>query len=142
VLHPKVRVIQGDGIDFAMLEKILAAIAAAGFSADNLAFGSGGGLLQKLNRDTQKFAFKCASVVVGDEVRDVYKQPITDPGKDSKRGRMKLVRRAGSCVTVGENERGEDELVKVFENGQVVRRWNWEQVRQRVLEGVSSYAAK
>ncbi len=30
-----------------------------GWSAENIGFGSGGGLLQKLNRDTQKFAFKC-----------------------------------------------------------------------------------
>ena len=30
-----------------------------GWSLDNLAFGSGGGLLQKVHRDTQKCAFKC-----------------------------------------------------------------------------------
>jgi nicotinamide phosphoribosyltransferase len=76
VLNPKVRVIQGDGIDFAMLDKILSAMKVNGWSADNIAFGSGGGLLQKLNRDTQKFAFKCSQVVIGDESRDVYKRPI------------------------------------------------------------------
>jgi nicotinamide phosphoribosyltransferase len=130
VLHPKVRVIQGDGIDFAMLEKILAAIATAGFSADNLAFGSGGGLLQKLNRDTQKFAFKCSSVVVRGEDRDVFKRPITDPGKDSKRGRLKLVRDGGRFVTVQASDPRPSELVKVFENGEVCQRWKWEEIRR------------
>ena len=60
VLDPHVRIIQGDAVDFAMLDAILYAMQKAGFSADNIAFGSGGGLLQKLNRDTLEFAFKCA----------------------------------------------------------------------------------
>ena len=46
-----------------------------------------GALLQKLNRDTQKCAFKCSMVVVDGTLRDVYKCPITDVGKSSKRGR-------------------------------------------------------
>jgi hypothetical protein len=47
-------VIQGDGISYETLGAILDAMAASGWAADNLAFGSGGALLQKLNRDTQK----------------------------------------------------------------------------------------
>ena len=47
VLNPKVRVIQGDGIDYEMLDKVLVAMKIAGWSADNVAFGSGGGLLQR-----------------------------------------------------------------------------------------------
>lgn len=131
VLHPKVRVIQGDGIDYAMLEKILATMKAMKFSADNIAFGSGGGLLQKVNRDTQRFAFKCSSVTVDGQERDVFKRPITDPGKDSKRGRLKLVRRGDKLVTVRQAEAGEDLLVKVFEDGNVLRRWNLAEVRER-----------
>ena len=78
VLDDHVRLIQGDAIDFDMLDKILSAMQKHGFSADNIAFGSGGGLLQKLNRDTLKFAFKCSAVQVGDEWRDVFKLPVTD----------------------------------------------------------------
>ena len=78
VLHPKVRVIQGDGIDIVMLEKVLSWMEASGWSADNIAFGSGGGLLQKLNRDTQRFKFMCSQVVVAGETRDVFKNPATD----------------------------------------------------------------
>lgn len=131
VLHPKVRVIQGDGVDFAMLDRILSSITSAGFSADNVAFGSGGGLLQKLNRDTQKFAFKCSSVVVDGNERDVFKRPITDPGKDSKRGRLKLVQTANRFATVPESAPHENVLVKVFENGDVVQRWQWAEIRER-----------
>ena len=34
------------------------------WSADNLAFGSGGALLQKLHRDTQKCAYKCSYAII------------------------------------------------------------------------------
>jgi len=140
VLHPKVRVIQGDGIDFKMLDLILSAMEKAGWSADNIAFGSGGGLLQKLNRDTQRFAFKCSSAVVGDEVRDVYKQPITDGCKKSKAGRLKLVwsDRLGLLAgahgkvlqTVPESDPRPDQLQFVFRNGELLVDQTFEQVRE------------
>ena len=131
VLHPKVRVIQGDGIDYAMLEHILESVQAAGWSADNLAFGSGGGLLQKLNRDTQRFAFKCSSVTVDGQVRDVYKSPVTSRSKASKRGRLKLVREGSSFATVNADAPGKDCLETVFEDGVVRRRHNFAEIRDR-----------
>lgn len=131
VLHPKVRLIQGDGIDYEMLDLILSAMEKAGWSADNIAFGSGGGLLQKLNRDTQRFAFKCSSIVVGSEVRDVYKQPITDNGKKSKAGRIKLIRSAeGIFQTVPENDPRPNELQLVFKNGELLVDQTFAQVRE------------
>ena len=130
VLHPKVRIIQGDGIDFKMLELILSAMEKANWSADNIAFGSGGGLLQKLNRDTQRFAFKCSSAVIGDEVRDVYKQPITDGGKKSKAGRLKLVLSDDNVFqTVPESDPHPDQLQTVFRNGELLIDQTFEQVR-------------
>jgi nicotinamide phosphoribosyltransferase len=131
VLHPKVRVIQGDGIDFEMLGRILEAMSAAGWSADNIAFGSGGGLLQKLNRDTQKFAFKCSSIVVNGEEREVFKRPVTDQGKKSKAGRLKLIARDGRPTTVPLHEPGDDQLQVVFRNGEILRTSSFVEIRQR-----------
>jgi nicotinamide phosphoribosyltransferase len=88
VLNPKVRVIQGDGIDYDSVQDILGNMRVHKWSADNIAFGMGGALLQKLNRDTQKFAFKCSSVVVNGQPRDVFKQPVTQDWKRSKAGRF------------------------------------------------------
>lgn len=53
-----VAVIQGDGIDITVMKDILKAVMADGYSAANVAFGMGGGLLQKVNRDTMSFATK------------------------------------------------------------------------------------
>jgi len=136
VINPKVRVIQGDGIDFDTLPAILDAIKVKGWSADNIAFGSGGGLLQKLNRDTMKFAFKCSSVVVNGEERDVFKSPVTDTVKVSKKGRLKLVAVAGAHgsfdVTVPQKEAGEDILQTVFRNGDLLIDYKFDTIRKRV----------
>ena len=64
MLPPYLRVIQGDGISYETLESILARMKENQWSAENLAFGSGGALLQRLNRDTQRCAFKCSFAVV------------------------------------------------------------------------------
>ena len=103
----------------------------AGWSADNIAFGSGGGLLQKINRDTQRFAFKCSSIIVNGEDRPVFKRPVTDHGKQSKAGRLKLVEREGRLTTVGQHEPGEDRLLPVFRNGEILRTTSFAEIRLR-----------
>ncbi|OGG59748.1 nicotinate phosphoribosyltransferase [Candidatus Kaiserbacteria bacterium RIFCSPHIGHO2_01_FULL_56_24] len=137
VLNPKIRVIQGDGIDFAMLGNVLEAMKKAGWSADNIAFGSGGGLLQKLDRDTQKFAFKCSATEIDGKWQDVMKDPVTDSGKRSKAGRLALVRENGSYRTVLESEASRlglaNELVPVFEDGRLLIDQSFADVRARAL---------
>jgi nicotinamide phosphoribosyltransferase len=92
----------------------------------------GGALLQKLNRDTQHFAFKCSSVTIHGVEYDVYKKPVTDPRKISKAGRLKLIRAEdGSLRTVHPSEPGEDLLVEVFRDGEIRRKWTFEECRAR-----------
>ena len=59
-----------------------------------------GALLQRLDRDTQKCAFKCSYAVVDGNGVDVYKDPITDPGKKSKKGRLSLEKNGDEFTTV------------------------------------------
>ena len=82
-----VRVIQGDGIDAKMCTKIMLAMVQKGWSINNIGFGSGGGLLQKFNRDTLGCAFKACAVELDGEWKDIYKSPIDAPNKHSKKGR-------------------------------------------------------
>ena len=131
VLPEQVRVIQGDGCDYAMVRQILSVMDLKGWSADNIAFGMGGALLQKMDRDTQKCAFKCSAVTVNGEEREVYKDPITDPGKASKAGRLKLVLQDGKYETVRASEEGEDCLVEVFRDGEILQDYDFEEVRAR-----------
>lgn len=139
VLNPKVRVIQGDGIDYEMIGLILEAVKQASWSADNIAFGSGGGLLQKVDRDTEKFAFKCSAAQVGGIWRDVMKDPITDPGKRSKAGRMALIKMDGEFWTVSEHEAANhnipNELVEVFRDGELLVDQTFAEIRELALIG-------
>ncbi len=140
-----VRVIQGDGINPTSLRAILERATSAGYATDNLAFGMGGALLQQLNRDTQKFALKCSAARVDGRWIDVYKDPVTDKGKASKRGRMTLARHVeyGNYRTLPLPEDAvsldaahaplgyEDALVTVWENGRLVCDWTFADVRAR-----------
>jgi len=124
-----VRVIQGDGITRQSIASILGALESAGYSADNVAFGQGGALLQQVNRDTLGFAMKASAAEVDGVWRDVFKCPVTDPAKRSKAGRLTLLRRGEAFATVrldspGYHEsRGEgavEVMRTVFENGRLL----------------------
>ncbi len=136
-----VRVIQGDGIDDeASVAAILDRAVRFGYSAENVTFGMGGGLLQKLNRDTQRFAYKCSSVTIDDQMIDVWKDPKTDPGKASKRGRLDLVnRREGELETVrlywGQVSSSGTVMDTVFMNGNYVGGHRLEDIRRRASRG-------
>ena len=140
-----VRVIQGDGINPNSIRAILERVTSAGYATDNVAFGMGGALLQQLNRDTQKFALKCSAARVDGHWIDVYKDPITDKGKQSKRGRMTLLqhREYGTFKTIPvpaeaaslhdiEKPLGyEDAMHTVFENGRIVNDDSFADIRKR-----------
>ena len=126
-----VRVIQGDGITQDTIDRILYRAMTAGYSADNIAFGQGGKLLQSIDRDTQKFAMKCSSIEVNGEQRDVYKSPITDMGKESKKGRVTLYRNDEGYFTDLEGRTDAEEVLEtVFENGEIVKEYTFDEVRQ------------
>lgn len=131
-LNPKVGVIYGDSVNYKSIGDILDNITNSGYSTDNILFGCGGKLLQDLNRDTLKFATKCCWAKVGGEGRDVYKDPITDQGKISKKGRLKLVIIDGVYTTVNEDQYPEleDQLVTVYENGELLIDQKFEDIRK------------
>jgi nicotinamide phosphoribosyltransferase len=152
-----VRIIQGDGVTESMINCILGHFAVLGWSADNIAFGAGGYLLQQLDRDTNKWAMKCSSVRVLEECtvnrgdgyydkgtehvwKDVYKDPITDHGKKSKKGRVTLwTNPAGEFVSsvtppTGWTDKGfygewTEALYEVYRDGNLTKEYTFEEVR-------------
>lgn len=134
-----VRIIQGDGINYQSIDQILARVITLGYSTDNIAFGMGGALLQHMNRDTQRFAMKCSAVRIAGSWYDVFKQPVTDAVKVSKKGRLELYR---DSVTGKFKTRAVDQtfnksptevamLDVVYLNGHLMRDQSFEDVRIR-----------
>lgn len=135
VLPPQIRVIQGDGINIESLEAILENLKRHGWSADNIAFGMGGGLLQHCDRDTQKFALKCSAAQINGRWVEVFKDPFTDPNKASLKGRLDLIKVDGEWTTVvledGVEEHPDSELVTVYENGDVPMDYDFATIKHR-----------
>jgi nicotinamide phosphoribosyltransferase len=137
LLPPWLRLIWGDGIDRDSMRSILyTMVELKHWSASNFAFGSGGGLLQAINRDTQKFAFKCCYAEIDGKPVDVRKDPVTDPGKRSKAGRLDLVREGDGFKTVvldhDVDVHPESVLVDVFDHGIIKFHTTFEDVRRRM----------
>lgn len=140
VLPSYVRVIQGDGINENTLPEILKLLKMRGFSADNIAFGMGGGLLQAWNRDTLKYAMKASAIRIDSgEWTGFSKDPVTDHGKRSKEGRLGLVYECGvgSCGyrTLPEdlaNKKG-NILRTVYSNGNLLLEETFEDIRARAV---------
>ncbi|MBN3847850.1 nicotinate phosphoribosyltransferase [Paraburkholderia sp. Ac-20342] len=140
-----VRVIQGDGVNPDSIEAILVAMDEAGFATDNIVFGMGGALLQQINRDTQCFAMKCSAIRLGDTWHDVSKDPVTDHGKRSMKGRLTLLRHrvTGEYRTVtlplAWDERTvadewDEALVTVFDSGRLLSDVSLAEIRSRAHE--------
>lgn len=137
VLPDCIRVIQGDGVSQQTIEAILEAMKQRKQSADNVAFGMGGELLQKVNRDTMRFAMKASAAKVDGLWRDVFKDPITDQGKRSKKGRLAVVKSAtGEVKTIRAQDigQGENMLVTVFKNGEVIKEYDFDGIRAQAAE--------
>ncbi len=138
VLPPCIRVMQGDGVNLESITEILKRMKSWKLSASNIVFGMGGALLQQLDRDTLKFAMKASAICVGGKWRDIYKDPVTDSGKRSKRGRLALIKVQGlgnqGFKTVRKEEAlPEDNLLEVvFKNGEILKTHNFEEIRERV----------
>lgn len=146
VLDSSVRTLQGDGINPEMMEKILHYMKWHGWAAENISFGSGGALLQKLNRDTCRFAYKCSAIKRSGKWYDVYKDPVTDQGKSSKKGRLGLYKEDNACDPKGysyftgplgldkeaHTHNWKNQLEEVFLNGKLTKETSLSEIRERV----------
>jgi nicotinamide phosphoribosyltransferase len=130
VLPSQVRILQGDGVNANSINHILTEMAKHKYSADNIAFGMGGALLQSVNRDTLGFAYKLSWASVNGIGRDVYKDPISDKGKTSKRGRLSLIESMGTMRTVREDITS-DLLRTVYKNGELLVEDSFSEIRKR-----------
>lgn len=133
-LPPFIRVIQGDGVSPETIYAILSAMVEKGLGAENIAFGMGSELLQKVNRDTLSFACKASAAQINGLWRDVYKDPMTDAGKTSKSGRLALIQceKDGYQTIRLEDLNGrENKLIPVFREGKILREYSFQEVRAR-----------
>ncbi|WP_226643688.1 nicotinate phosphoribosyltransferase [Microbulbifer variabilis] len=134
VLPDYIRVIQGDSISRITIPKILQTMKKHKQSAENVTFGMGGELLQKVDRDLMSFAMKASAIRINGIWRDIYKDPRTGPEKRSKRGRLALIQgENGKFRTIRIEELGQHKnlLRPVFCNGKLLLETTFTEIRNR-----------
>ena len=122
----------GDGLNYQKIRDILFAMKSAGWAAQNIIFGMGGGLHTAVNRDTQRNAFKCSAQLRDGEWHDIFKNPL-DSSKKSKTGRFKLIKENKSFKTVSIDSEGENYLQTVFKDGKLLVDDTFADIKQRAL---------
>lgn len=133
VINPKVGLIYGDGMFLERYETALARMATDGFAASNLIIGVGG-ILRHHTRDTLGFAIKATACCVDGQMRHIEKDPVTDPGKKSLAGFMRLDYssefgwQTTDRLTAWDAEGGR--LESVFKDGKLLRRQSLNEIRQ------------
>lgn len=133
VLPQQIRVIQGDGVNYQNILRINSHLIRAGWSADNLAYGMGGALLQQQNRDTMRFAIKCSAINKNGTWTTVFKKPTTDLSKASLGGRFCLVDtgdRNYHTIATDEEDTYGNILKTVFEDGELKKDYTLAEIRE------------
>jgi nicotinamide phosphoribosyltransferase len=121
------------------------------WAAQNFVFGMGGGLLQSINRDTQRFAFKCSANKIlseSDSWRPVFKDPCTTEGAETKKSKMGLLKlqkvedtytTIQSFIDTGsgiipnpEFDTADDVLEEVFLNGKILSTQTFYEIKGHV----------
>lgn len=141
VLNSNVGLIQGDGMDEKSIPALYEEYTKAGWAADNLVTGSGGGLLQvDANRDTSRWAIKASYGEKDGIPFNIQKNPKTDSTKKSKSGLLKLHPTSKVFTTVTSNEMPKeqfkgyiDSLETVLEDG-VFTKTTFDKVLERVAK--------
>lgn len=145
VFNPQIGILQGDGIKYSVILEFYLIMTHKDFMIDimMLNLGSGGKNLQAHDRDEQKYAIKATKVKIAGEDLIIQKNPITDAGKKSKAGELKLVRKEISAdpfeswknfITIQEGDEGYDETVSILEtvflNGKLTKEYSYAEARE------------
>lgn len=134
-----VGLLQGDGITRETGLKLLRHIMSLGYAPSCLVLGSGGGLLQQVNRDTYRFAQKANAILVaGKGWIGINKNPVTDAGKASPAGFLSTFKSlvTGEFSYVDTTKGVSTELVEVlrpvYVNGKLLVNETLETIRARL----------
>ena len=136
VLDSHVGVIYGDSLTEVDIRNSLELLLLNGYSAEASVYGCGGYLLQRLHRDTLRFAIKSSAQCRNGVWTDVYKAP-KDISKASKRGQLSVARYdGGDWVTLSKDLilEHDDQLKTVFLNGELVNPITFDEVRMNSLK--------
>lgn len=140
-LDSHIGLIYGDSITLERCELIMKGLRAKGFASTNVVLGVGSYTYTYVTRDTLGFAMKATAGQVGEEYREIFKDPKTDTGmKKSAKGFISVVLDAkGEYVyrdQVSKRAADNSELKEVFRDGKLLVDHTFADIRARISESV------
>jgi len=135
VLDSHVGLIYGDSITLERCENICEGLKKKGFASTNIVFGIGSYTYQYVTRDTDGYAVKATYAEIDDEPLEIYKAPKGAAFKKSAKGLTAVFKdRNGFYLKDGATweEVLNCELVKVFENGKLMKDYTLSEVRNNL----------
>lgn len=134
VIDHGVRVMQADGIGPQDMDMILGRMEAMGFAADNIYFGTGSTLIQKVNRDSYGFTMKASARQTADgRWTDMSRRAANMRDKPTKAGRLAVVEDLGELTACRLEDVGRrhNHLVPVWQDGNLMVDWRLDDIRER-----------
>ncbi|VEV88313.1 Nicotinamide phosphoribosyltransferase [Staphylococcus phage Stab20] len=134
LLDEHVGLIYGDSINYERAHQICEGLKEKGFASINVVLGVGSFSYQFNTRDTHGFAIKATYAKIKNEEKLIYKNPKTDSGKRSHKGRV-AVYEDGSWednlnLHQWLNKQNVTQLEKVFEDGKLYRDQSLSEIRE------------
>lgn len=136
-LPENIGVIQGDGLKLWDFKTIFDIAISNNLAASNFAFGFGGGLTNGSGRDDFSFSMKATARQTAEGVwESMQKQPKTDPGKNSLKGRVTVARNdKGDLYGTSIDKAGDsDAMVSIYNNGVLGFARTFDAVREAARE--------
>ncbi|MBR0557530.1 nicotinate phosphoribosyltransferase [Ciceribacter sp. L1K23] len=131
VINHQVRVLQSDAVSVQDMSMVLGRLEGMGFSAENISFGMGSSLLQKASRDSFSFTMRCSAYQDDkDTWHDMARRPVVLRDSEIKAGRRAVVSDDGDTFDIPLSELGRraNLLQPVWQNGELLREWTFEDV--------------
>ena len=132
VLDPHIGAIYGDSITLVRAANMCMRLERKGF-VPRMVLGVGSYTYQMVTRDTFGFALKSTAGVVNGELREIFKDPVTDDGtKKSAKGLIAVDENLKMRQVKTFNEVKDCAFVNVFHNGSVPNKYNLTDIRERI----------
>lgn len=140
VLPDFLRVLQGDGINTSSIREIIRCLEEKKISLENMVFGMGGGLTHEASRDEFSFSMKSTAILDGNNWRDLFKDPVTDKGKMSLKGRITAYKDTETGKIFADRLESQDSnpswvniMETIYLNGMITKQYTFEEIVHRVI---------
>ncbi|QVD58167.1 putative nicotinamide phosphoribosyl transferase [Staphylococcus phage BT3] len=134
VLDEHVGLIYGDSINYERAQQICEGLKEKGFASINVVLGVGSFSYQFNTRDTHGFAIKATYAKIKNEEKLIYKNPKTDSGKRSHKGRVAMYKDGSweDNLNLHQwlNKQNVTQLERVFEDGKLYRDQSLSEIRE------------